>query len=101
MPGVAFDAQLTLEDGADGQVDAVVTLVISNIGQEMLSLSAYASLPEFPRQEQSVARLQGGDSVIRSFRFPAGGEVAREHAIRVGVREVNGPAGLNKLLMGY
>ena len=98
LPGLDFDAQLTLENGENGQIDAVVTQVITNLGSQTLSLYAYASLPQFPRQEQSVAQLQPGESMIRSFRFPQAGDVLRKHGIRVGVREINGPAGLNMIL---
>jgi len=94
-----FDANLTLERNATtGKVDVVVTQVITNTGDRSISIYAFANLRGFPRQERIVARLGAGESVVRRFRFPDAAATLRDSSIRVGLRETQGPAILNKVL---
>lgn len=98
LPGVEWDAQLSVERQDDGTLDAVVTQMLANRKDEPISMFAFAAMPRTPRQEQLISRLMPGESILRQFRFrDIGGRLGREQ-IRVGIREAAGPAGLNKIL---
>lgn len=98
LPDIEWDAQLTLDRRANGGVDALVTQVLQNRGKEPISMYAFASVPDAPRQEQLLAQVMPGQSIMRQFRFVDIGELLGKRQIRVGIREVGGPAGLNKIL---
>ena len=99
LEGIRFEASLALEPGDDpDSVDAQVTCIISNSGQEPLSLNVFARLPGYPRQERLIPRLEAGQSVIRKFRFPDAAAALTDANIRLGARETNGPAILNKMV---
>jgi len=99
---VEFDASLAIEPGADGTAnDVVVTGLVTNRGDETLALYAFANLPGFPRQERIISRLRPGQSIVRRFRFAGAADAPGADGsaqIRVGLREANGPAVLNKTL---
>lgn len=97
LEGVRFEASLALENGtAPGTINAAVTCIITNTGDESVSLNAYANLPGHARKERLIPRLDPGQAVIRQFRFDdAAASLARDD-IRLGLRETNGPAVLNK-----
>jgi len=98
LTGVDFDASLTLEPNADdpGVQDVVVTQLITNLEEQPVSLYAFVNLRGFPREERLIAQLQGGESIMRRFRIIGAGEAVREFPVRVGLRELSGPAMLNK-----
>jgi hypothetical protein len=98
LPGVEWDAQLSIERQDDGTLDAVVTQMLSNRKDEPISMFAFAAMPQSPRQEQLIARLMPGESIMRQFRFADVGDQLGREQIRVGIREAAGPAGLNKIL---
>ncbi len=96
---VQFDANLSLERHAEtGRIDAVVTQMVTNRGQQPLTLYAFANLTGYPRRERTISGLKPGQSIIRRFRFPDAAAVMRDHVIRVGLRETSGPAVLNRVL---
>ncbi|MCC7145004.1 MAG: hypothetical protein IT443_01015 [Phycisphaeraceae bacterium] len=101
LPYLEWDALLTLEETPDGKVDAVVTQVVKNKGDKPLDLFAFATMPEFTRQEQTISQLMPNQSTIRVFRFSDVGKLVGQERIRVGIREANGPALLNKMLPLY
>jgi hypothetical protein len=82
--------------GTDG--DVLVTLMITNIGTEPQSLYAYAVAPDQPRQERVVSSLPGGQYTIKKFRFANCGKPLAGKQLRVGLREMDGPAMLNKMV---
>jgi hypothetical protein len=98
MREVQFDASAVVERTASGSVDLVVTGVITNRGGEPLSMYAFANVQGYARQERVIAELKPGQSMVRRFRFTGAGGLAAQRVIRVGLRESNGPAVLNKLL---
>jgi hypothetical protein len=98
LPGVEWDAQLSVERQTDGTLDAVVTQMLANRKDEPISMFAFAAMPQSPRQEQLIARLMPGESIMRQFRFRDIGDQLGREQIRVGIREAAGPAGLNKIL---
>ncbi len=99
LPGIGFDATVALEaSDTPGVQDAVVACVITNRSDEAKVLYVFANLVGHPRQERLVLRLEPGQSVVRRFRFQDAAADVRDHPIRCGVREANGPAILNKRL---
>ncbi len=95
---VDFDASLSLEPNDEtGELDAIITHLITNTGPKPVALYAFASMQGYPRQERIVARLKSGQSVIRRFRFSDAGDKLDTIPIRAGVRETTGPAILNKV----
>ncbi len=99
LKDVDFNATATIQRNATtGEADVILTCVVTNRGAEARSLFVFASLKGFTRQEQVVSRLQPGASVIRRLRFPSGGLTLLKNPIRCGLRELNGPAVLNRLV---
>lgn len=100
LPDLDFQAHLVLEpqQSGDGPADVLVTEMVTNRSDRALSLYAYASLPQQALQEKSIQQLLPGQSVVRTFRFEGAAEIARQHPVRVGVRETSGPNGINRLL---
>ncbi|MEM7624888.1 MAG: hypothetical protein AAF333_04590 [Planctomycetota bacterium] len=97
LEGVRFEPSLAIEPGkVAGTVDAAVTCIITNTGQQELSLNVFANLPGQARKERLIPRLEPGQAVIRQFRFVDAAPALAESDIRLGVRETNGPAVLNK-----
>lgn len=97
LEGVRFEPSLSIEPGkVPGTVDAAVTCIVTNTGREELSLNVFANLPGQARKERLIPRLEPGQAVIRQFRFVDAASALSENDIRLGVRETNGPAVLNK-----
>ncbi|MBB6431673.1 hypothetical protein [Algisphaera agarilytica] len=97
LQGVRFEASLALEDGAaPSTVDASVTCIITNTGDEPISLSVFAKLKGHARKERLIPRLDPGQAVIRQLRFVDAAPALSQSDIRLGVRETNGPAVLNQ-----
>ncbi|MEO0514150.1 MAG: hypothetical protein AAF086_02495, partial [Planctomycetota bacterium] len=97
LEGVRFEPSLTLEEGAaPATVNAVVTSIITNTGDEPISLNVSAKLQGHARKERLIPRLEPGQAVIRQFRFVDAAPALSQNDIRLSVRETNGPAVLNK-----
>lgn len=97
LEGVRFEASLALENGAaPGTVNAAVTCIITNTGEESVTLNTFANLPGHARKERLIPRLDPGQAVIRQFRFVDAAAALARDDIRLGLRETNGPAVLNK-----
>ncbi len=96
LPGIDYSATMALVDGdKPGTTDAVVTAIVTNTGDTVVSLYAFASLAGHPRTEHPIPTLEPGESAVRSFRFHEVSHDLSGHAIRAGIRENNGPAILN------
>jgi hypothetical protein len=99
LHNVVFDATLSLAANPEtGKQDAAITMLITNTGNDTLALYAFANLVGYPRQERIVSHLQAGQSIVRRFTFPDAVKAMQTHTVRVGLRETNGPAVLNKSL---
>ncbi len=97
------DVQLTAsyrfapsEDG-EGE-DLIVSLVITNIGEGPVSLSAYLAAPEFAREQAPVSALAPGQAARKTFRLRDGAEKLHGQRIRVGLIESDGLGRLNKTI---
>lgn len=93
LTGLDFEATLLITGG-----DASVEVLITNTGETPRSLYAFAMLPGHARQEQLLTRLEPGQSITRTFRFPRGVGALRDHPLRAGVRETDGPAMVTRRL---
>ncbi len=99
LADVELDASLSLEtDPVTGRVDAVVTEVITNTGQSTRSLNVFAAMPGYPRQERMIVAIEPDQAVVRRFRFPVEIDQIADAKVRVGLREISGPAVLNQVL---
>lgn len=99
LEGIDFQATVTAEPGRQaGQTDGVVSCVVTNTGTEPRSVFVFANLREHARQERIISGLQPGESVIRRFRFTDAAESLSQYPVRTGVREISGPAVLNKII---
>ena len=100
LTDIELDASLTLVPGvSSGQEDAVVTQMVTNKGEATRSLNVFAIMPGHPRQERMIVGIEPGQTVVRRFRFTAAAaDVIRSTIIRVGLRELSGPAVLNQIL---
>jgi hypothetical protein len=99
LEDVTFNATVALVPGDDpGTEDASAAAVVTNTGKQGLSLYVFANLRGYPIQERIISDLAPGQTAVRRFRFPGAGQVLRDGAMRLGVREVNGDRMLNKRL---
>ncbi len=97
LKDVRFNGTVALNPGEEpGTEDATASAVVTNTGSQKLSLYVFANLPGHPIQERIVAELDPGESAVRHFRFPGAGQALRDNAMRLGVREVDGPRMLNQ-----
>ncbi len=98
LTGVDFDATLAMTPGEKpGARDAVLSIVVTNTGDTPQSLYVFASLPGHERLNRPISRLEPGETAVRRFRFSNAAAALQQHPIRAGVREINGPAILNKV----
>ncbi len=99
LENVRFEASLRLDKKSNpGQADLIATCIITNIGDEDLSLNVFASHVDHPYAERLIPRLEPGQAAIKNFRFPNAGAALVHTPVLCGVREVNGPAVLNRHL---
>jgi hypothetical protein len=99
LKDVTMNATVALGAGEDGQTeDAGAAAVVTNTGNQTLSLYVFANLPGHPIQERIVADLGPGETVVRRFHFPGAGRALRDNAMRMGIREIDGPRMLNQRL---
>ena len=98
---VKFDANLSrIKDPESGRTDVLVTVLITNTGDRILSLRPFAIMQGHPRQMLPIQGLRPSQSVVRRFRFEGDGTDLATKIVRTGLRELNGPAVLNVLLFG-
>lgn len=95
---VDFDGSVALEPNPAGGFDVLVTELITNRGDDLLSMYAFANLPGRPRAERVISGLRPGQSIVRRFRFEQAADDASQVRVRVGVRQASGPAVLNQVL---
>ena len=101
LPDVKFDANLSVaRNPRTGTMDAIVTALITNKGDKMLSLRSFAIMRGYKRQMFPISQLKPGQSIVRQFRFEDGAADINKTPIRAGLRELDGPAVLNVILSG-
>lgn len=99
LKDVTMDATVALvRDKAGATEDATAAAVVTNTGNERLSLYVFANLQGQPIQERIIANLGPGETAVRRFHFPGAGQSLRDNAMRLGIREIDGPRMLNKRL---
>ncbi len=99
LKDVTLNATVAVARDEDGRTeDADAAAVVTNTGSETLSLYVFANLPGYPIQERIVADLGPGETAVRRFHFPGAGQALRDNAMRLGIREIDGPRMLNQRL---
>ena len=100
LPDVGFDANLVLETNPrTGKLDAIVTCIITSRGETELSLRSFAFMSGYPREMKPIIGLKPGQSVVRRFLFEDVSNKIGSTSIRAGLRELAGPAMINKILL--
>lgn len=99
LKDVTMNATAALGRGTGGDTeDATAAAVVTNTGNQTLSLYVVAHLPGHPIQERILADLGPGETAVRRFNFPGAGQTLRDNAMRLGIREIDGPRMLNQRL---
>lgn len=98
LTDVEFDAQLAIERNDDGKIDVIAVCTITNTGETRQALNAFARVPGQASIERPIAKLEPNQTVVKRFRFKDGLQDVLAGSVRVGVREMRGPAILNKRL---
>ena len=80
-----------------GALDAVVTMFITNTGDEKKVMNVFAQMPGQKRHERTIT-LRPGQSMIRHFRFDGAGAKLADTPVRVGLRDASGPILLSQLV---
>jgi len=96
---IDFKSNLSTRSNPDGSTDLVLTLVITNLGEDDESFYAFALPPGLPRMQRIVSPLEAGQTLIKHFYIPADkADDLSGESIRVGLRQTDGPAILNHIL---
>ncbi len=99
LKDVRFNATVALNlNSQTGAEDVTAAAVVTNTGNQKLSLYVFANLRGHPIQERIVADLEPGQSAVRRFKFAGAGQALRDTPMRLGVREIDGPRMLNQRL---
>jgi len=91
---IRFDATASVD--ADGGLH--VRQAITNVGPTSESFYCYAQVPGRPRLSRVLQGLAPGDTVVKTFLFP-GAAALRGQSLRTGLRQVGGPAMMNRSMV--
>ena len=94
LPYIDLEAALSIVDGGD----VVVICTVTNTSEAEQSVYLFGSLPGFPRNERALMRIKPGETIVQRFHFANALDTLKDTAVRVGIREIQGPAVLNKRL---
>ncbi len=98
LQNILMQPSASIEPVPGERGDVVISMMVQNIGDKAESLYAYATAPDQPRQERVISNLQPGERLVKRFRFADCAAPLRGRSLRVGLREMEGPAMLNKLV---
>ncbi|MGI9014102.1 MAG: hypothetical protein ACR2GY_07620 [Phycisphaerales bacterium] len=76
--------------------DIVIAVNVANTGQRAMQLEAYVLAPGYPRMRRVIARLEPGESTVKTFSLANGASNLRGQTILVGIGEVESTARLNQ-----
>lgn len=98
LPGVELSASYRFARGRDGRASRlVVTAAVTNVGTSPLSIEAFIQAPGFRGQSAPISALPPGDSTAKVFLFDDAERLIGQ-SVRVGLRETNGSARLNRTI---
>jgi len=92
---VDFNATLSVEEETG---DLLITSLVTNRGDEPRSLYAFVIAGDLARQQRIIATLEPNQTALKRFRLPGLRDQLAGRSVRVGLREMNGPAMINHLL---
>ncbi|MHC4994182.1 MAG: hypothetical protein ACYTGQ_03925 [Planctomycetota bacterium] len=99
LEDIEFKAVLGVETRQDqAEPVVVIEIEVTNLGQEDDSFYAFAMPPGMKEEQKLVAPLRAGESVTKRFNFFNSLRYLSGQSIRVGLRQIDGPAVLNKML---
>ncbi|MAE61183.1 MAG: hypothetical protein CMJ49_07485 [Planctomycetaceae bacterium] len=97
LKNVRVRAAASIESKQPGAVgDVVIRQTVTNTGDKPLAFTAFALAPGQPRAERIIAELLPGQSTVKTFRFAGAAHQLKGRTVRVGLREIDGPAVLNE-----
>jgi len=97
LEDIEFQPHLVIER-RDGRRDAKATLIVTNHGDRPRSFYAFAMGRDQPTQQRIISRLGPGQTAIKHLRLPDAGRTLSGESIRVGLRAMDRPAMLSKML---
>lgn len=99
LEGIELTTAYRFSSRRDGRPEnLVVSLVVTNVGSQAISLEAVAFAPGFAGRQAPVGKVHPGESVTRTFVFEAGAESLRGKSVRVGLTEIDGTGRLNRTI---
>lgn len=98
LPSVDLRTGYRVERAESGSGDVVVSLLITNVSDQPLTMEAFAVAPGFKVYSAPVSRLPPGNTVTRRFRFEGGAQSLKGKGVRVGVKELDGTGRVNRTL---
>ncbi len=78
--------------------DLAVSLLITNIGDEPVTLHAFAQAPGYAREQAPISDLPPNQSTMKRFVFPGGATTLRGRSLRVGLVHAHDLGRLNQTL---
>ena len=98
LTGIELNETLVMQPNATGKKDAVITLLVTNRGDEAQNFYAFAQAPGRAGQQRIVSNLKPGQTMLKRFRFVDATSDLSGVSIRVGIRQMDGPSMLNHLV---
>lgn len=96
---VQLQPSLRLIKGAGGpRSDLEVSLLVTNTGDQPISLESFALAPGFRGQQAPISMLGAGQSALRRFVFENAAAALHAKTIRVGLKEIDGSGRVNRTL---
>ncbi len=93
-------ADLALEGGVrlHNTTDVIVVAIVTNLGDEPVTLTIASLAPGHARQQAPVSTLPPGESAVRQFRYPGAASELAGQSVRLSVIEAEGAERLNRTL---
>ncbi len=98
LSGIELNETLVMQPNASGKKDAVITMLVTNRGDKAENFYAFAQAPGRAGQQRIVSNLKPGQTMLKRFRFVDATSDLSGQAIRVGIRQMDGPSMLNHLV---
>lgn len=99
MEGIDLTTAYRFSTRRDGRPEnLVISVVVTNVGSQAISLEAIAFAPGFAGRQAPVGKIHPGESVTRTFVFEMAAESLRGKSVRVGLTEIDGTGRLNRTI---
>ncbi|MBI1370545.1 MAG: hypothetical protein GC162_18060 [Planctomycetes bacterium] len=96
LENIDFKSNLNVESDDHGDKFLLLTMIVTNLGDASQAFYAFSLPPDLPRQQRIIADLAPGQTVLKHFRVPYDPAMSGK-TLRLGLRQIDGPAVLNAL----